>query len=148
MTPTEIDAVAREALSWEGTPYVPHGRVRGVGVDCGHLLWAVYSTIRSDLPLPPDQYAPDWALHTDEEKYLDFIMPFVRQVPQVSPGGFSLYHVGKAYAHAAIFLPERRYIHAWGRLRAGRVMKSDPRLMEYISMKSGFPTKHFEPIVD
>lgn len=145
VTPDQIAKIDAEARSWLDTPYVPHGRVKGVGVDCGHLLWAVYSTIAEGLPLPPEQYAPDWALHTTEEKYLDFIMPFVRQVPKVSPGGFSLYHVGRAYSHAAIFLSDGFYIHAWGRLRAGRVMKSHPRIMEFYSMKSGFPTQHFEP---
>lgn len=138
--------VTDEAVSWEGTPYVPHGHVKGVGVDCGWHVWSSYDPVFGPLPLPPAQYAVDWALHNDEQKYLDFIMPFVREVKQPVVGGFSLYHVGRAYSHAAIFLPNGKYVHAWGRLRAGRVMQTAPRLMEYLSTKSGKPTKHFEPI--
>lgn len=140
-----VDMVAREALSWEHTPYDPHGRVKGVGVDCGWLLWKCYDPIFGPLPLPPAEYAVDWALHTEEQKYLDFVMPHVREALAPVAGGFSLFHVGRAYSHAAILLPNGNYIHAWGRVRAGRVMQTAPRLMEYLSMKSGHPTKHFEP---
>jgi hypothetical protein len=35
-------AVVKEALTWLGTPYHHHARVKGVGVDCARLLCAVY----------------------------------------------------------------------------------------------------------
>jgi cell wall-associated NlpC family hydrolase len=96
------DEIIRDALSWEGTPYVSGAGVKGVGVDCGYFLRRVYEPYYGPFP-PTPRYAPDWALHSDQELYLDFIMPYVREVPQVRRGGFTLYHVGLRYAHAAIW---------------------------------------------
>lgn len=144
--------VCREAKTWEGTPYVPKARVKGVGADCGGFLYEVYNNPvvlgGATLPPFPQDYAADWALHdANGEKYLDFIMPFVKQVPCVRPGGFTLFHLGLRYAHAAIMLDDGYYIHAWGRLREGRVTKTAPRVMQHMATKQGkgFPAKHFEP---
>ena len=36
------ERVRSEALTWLGTPYHHQGRVKGVGVDCGQILIAIY----------------------------------------------------------------------------------------------------------
>lgn len=131
-----------EARTWESTPYVPGARVKGVGTDCGGILYELYNPYFG--PFPPFPNAPpDWALHNEDERYLDFIMPYVVETKTVQPGGFSLFHMGLVYAHAAIFLDDGYYIHAWGRLREGRVTKTKPRVMK--ALAKDFPIKHFYP---
>ena len=38
-------SIVAEALSWEGTPYHHHGRIKGVGVDCAMILAEVYHAV-------------------------------------------------------------------------------------------------------
>ena len=137
-----------EAKTWEGTRYVPRGRVKGVGVDCGGLLYEVFNPWFGPFAAFPDDYPPDWALHGNEERYLDFIKPHVYEVPQVQPGGISLFHLGQAYAHAAIMLDNGNYIHAWGRMREGSVIQTPQLSMRRFGARygHGFSVKHFEPI--
>ena len=33
-----------EALTWDGTPYVRNGRIKGVGCDCGSFLAELYTS--------------------------------------------------------------------------------------------------------
>lgn len=136
------DTVCGEAITWLGTPYVPRARVKGVGCDCGTLLYACYSLIR-DLPPMPRDYAVDWAAHKDDELYLNWIIPFVRQADAAPPGGFTLFKLGRAYAHAAIRLDDRRYIHAWGRKGEGAVTITPARVL--MGLAKNAPPKHFEP---
>jgi cell wall-associated NlpC family hydrolase len=140
----QVCATARE---WEDTPYVPKGRVKGVGVDCGGLLYEVYNPICGDFPPMPDDYSADWSVHEQNERYLSFIMPFVQEIKEPLPGDFSLFHLGLNYAHAAILLDNGRYIHAWGRLRSGRVTQTPIRVMNGMVKitGNGFPARHFTP---
>jgi cell wall-associated NlpC family hydrolase len=141
-----IDEVCREAETWMGTPYVPQGRVKGVGVDCGGLVYQIFNPHFGPFPPFPTDYAADWALHTHEEKYLDFIMPFVREVDAPFVGGISLFHIGLVYAHAAICVggPKQHYIHAWGRTNKGHVTKTPYRVMMALSRPHA--PKHFMPV--
>lgn len=141
------EMVCASARDWEGTPYVPKGRVKRVGVDCGGLLYEVYNPICGEFAPMPDDYSADWSVHEQNERYLDFIMPYVQASSVAEVGGFTLYHMGLNYAHAAILLDNERYIHAWGRLRAGRVTQTPLRVMGALSKLTGngFPPKHFVP---
>ncbi len=136
------DIVCEEAMTWLGTPYVPKARVKGVGADCGTMLYACYCKIR-DLPPMPMDYAVDWSAHKDDELYLDFIMPYVKQVMNAPRGGFTLFRLGLAYAHAAIKLDDKNYIHAWGRKGEGAVTITPARVL--LALSKDFPAKHFEP---
>lgn len=134
--------VCRDVEAWMGTPYVPKGRVIGVGVDCGGLLYEVYNPYFGPFA-PYPNYTPDWSLHeANGEKYLDFIVPYAHSVPEPVKGGFSLFHIGLRYAHAAIYVGDNQYVHAWGRLRAGSVTKTPMRVMKYLG--KGHPIKHFD----
>jgi cell wall-associated NlpC family hydrolase len=138
-------AVCEEAKTWEDTPYVPKGRVKGVGVDCGGILYQIYNPLFGPFATMPDDYPPDWSLHQKRERYLDFIMPYVDEVPNIVVGGFCLIHLGQAYSHAAIMLDDGNYIHAWGRLRQGRVTRTNPRLIHALARQGGRPLKYFQP---
>lgn len=122
--------VVDDARSWKFTPYHHKGRVKGVGVDCGGLLYEVYGTYLGPFPPFPDTYPPDWSLHRDNEIYLDFIMPFVEEVHAPIAGGFSLFKYGRNFAHAAIYTHKRTYIHAYGRNNVGGVQESPPEFFK------------------
>lgn len=139
------ELVVASAKSWINTPYVPRARVKGVGVDCGGLLYEVYNPIFGPFVAYPEDYAADWALHVNNERYLDFIMPYVHEVDAPVVGGFTVFHFGLNYAHGAIFIGDDYYIHAWGRQREGRVAQSKRRAMYNIGDTSAFPPKHYEP---
>lgn len=135
-------------MSWYGTPYVHKGRVKGVGCDCGGFIYEVFNPFVGPFPAFPTDYPPDWALHNDNELYLDFILPFVREIPRPKAGGLTLYHIGKRYAHAALMLENGNYIHSWGRQGSCGVTITPPRVMrQYVrNYGNGFREKHFEAI--
>lgn len=143
------ERIVAEAKTWEGTPYVPGAKIKGVGCDCGGIIYQLFGPEFGPFPPFPNNTAPDWALHNNEERYLDFIMPYVYEVSTPLPGDISLFHLGQAYAHAAVLLDNGRYIHAWGRLREGCVIQTPMRSMRAFARKNGrqFATKHFTPKV-
>lgn len=135
-----------EAETWLNTPYVPKARVKGVGTDCGGLIYEVYSPWFGPFAPFPTDYSADWSLHgVNSERYLEFIAPFVVAVGAPRKGGITLFHYGLRYAHAAIYNGEGKYIHAWGRLRAGSVSKTSARVMN--SFAKDHPPRHFDPLV-
>lgn len=133
--------VAAEAKTWIGTPYVPKGRVKHVGVDCGGLLYEVYNPHFGPFAPFPTDYSPDWCVHQNNELYLKFIDPYVHEVSEVRLGGFSLYHMGLNYAHAAIYIGNGKYVHSWGRQRAGGVTTSTSRILHALGKGK---VKHFD----
>jgi len=117
------ELVVKEARTWLGTPYQHRGRVKGVGVDCGGLLYQVYSPFVRMKPFPKN-YPPDWATHRENEIYLDFIRPYTFEIDRPRPGGMALFLVGRNWSHAAIVSDKLRYIHSWGRNQHGCVTES------------------------
>lgn len=116
-----------EARTWLYTPYLHKGRVKGVGVDCGGILYELYNPWLGPFKPFPDNYPPDWALHKEgHEIYLDFVMDYVEEIEEPVAGGFSLFHYGRNYSHAAIFTAKGTYIHAYGNNRTGSVRESRP----------------------
>lgn len=98
-----VDAVAR---SWLGTPYHDCAQIKGVGVDCGMLLRAVYV----EAGIVPDfaiaAYSPQHFLHSDREHYLGYVLQFAREVArdEAQHGDIVLYRIGHCFAHGAIIL--------------------------------------------
>lgn len=114
------DQVIANAMEWYGTPYVPKGNVKGVGVDCGRLIYNSFDPIIGPFE-PYPNYNPDWAAHRADELYLDFIKPYVTEVKTPLKADLTLVQIGLAYSHAGLYMGNGKYIHAWGRLREGRV---------------------------
>jgi len=121
-----------EARTWLNTPYHHKGRVKGVGVDCGGLIYEVYKKVLGIPPEPfPDNYAEDWGLHKeDNELYLNFIMPYVQQTSKLMPGDLVVFQFGRAFAHGTIYIGNDEVIHAYGRTGFGVVMKSQIRVFQ------------------
>jgi cell wall-associated NlpC family hydrolase len=134
-----------EARSFLGTPYHHKGRVKGVGVDCGGLLYEVYSKFFPLKPYPA-QYAMDWALHRGDELYLDWIAEYVEPASSPVPGGLVVFRLGRCFAHGGIVTDRGRVIHAWGSQQRGSVIESPmsffvengrPRQRRYFALRSG-----------
>lgn len=121
-TRAEICAVA---ISWEMTPYHPHARIKGLGVDCAQFPIAVYSEFGA---LPTDYaptYSQEWMTHRDEELYLDEIRRFAREIPEseIKPGDLIVWKFGRTFSHSAILLDSPIVIHAI--IKGGFVLRSD-----------------------
>ena len=106
--------IVKEALSWLGTPYRNHARVKGAGIDCGQLLLAVYGSLGV---LPKDfdvgYYPEQWHLHRDEEKYLGTVLAFGREIigPPL-PGDAVMFKFGRVFSHGGIVIEWPNIVHA------------------------------------
>jgi cell wall-associated NlpC family hydrolase len=109
-----IKAVA-EAKTWLNTPYHHMGRIKGVGVDCGQFLIAVFENIGylQKGEMQPGYYPPDWHLHRDEERYLGWVKSRCREVNDHQPGDIALFRFGRCVSHGGIVLLWPRIVHAY-----------------------------------
>lgn len=106
--------VVAEARSWLRTPYHHHGAVKGAGVDCAMLPYAVYTACGAIAPFAFDaSYAPQWHLHHGAERYLDIVAARAREVAAPpGPGGFALFKFGRVFSHGAIVLQWPLILHS------------------------------------
>jgi cell wall-associated NlpC family hydrolase len=119
---TPREAVVAEALSWLGTPYHSHARVKGQGVDCVQLLVAAYAVVGIEHPLGgPVDYVSDWHMHKSEELYLQGIGEAGGiQVAEPQAGDAMLIRYGHTYSHAGIVVEPGLLVHAY--LRRGVIL--------------------------
>ena len=114
--PTESEqrqAVVDEARTWLRTPHHNGARIKGVGVDCGQLPIAVFSSLGLIPDIKPERYPSDFHLHKDREWYLEIAVMYGHEFegpPQ--KGDFVLYKIGRIYSHGAIVVEWPRIIHA------------------------------------
>ena len=117
MTELEVQqraAVVAEARSWLGTPYHHMGRVKGVGADCLTLPICCYQAAGI---VPRDFkvafYPRDWNLHRADERYLEGVLQFGREIegPPL-PGDLVLWKFGRCFAHGAVVVDWPVVIHA------------------------------------
>lgn len=112
-------AVIEEAREWLRTPYHHMARVKGVGADCLTLLAEVYARAGVIPHVEVPFYPPDWNLHRDSERYLEGVMRYAREIPDVTndpqpqPGDIVVFRFGRCFAHGAIVINWPRLIHAW-----------------------------------
>lgn len=106
-------AVIDEAKSWLRTPYHHRQRVKGVGVDCGMLLIAVYSACGLSPDFDPGEYPADWMMHRDEERYLSWVRKFAADTDKPLPGDIALWRFGRCVSHGAIVVDWPNVIHAY-----------------------------------
>ena len=114
--------VVTEAKTWVGTPYHSNALIKGKkgGTDCAMFLVGVYANaglISKDFD--PRPYPPQWHVHRSEEKYLAYMLQFVKEnagPPEHMPlpADIVMFKVGLAFAHAAIVIEWPNVIHAVG----------------------------------
>lgn len=98
-------AVIAEALTWLGTPYHHHGRLKGVGVDCGQSLCAIYEAADVTAPIDPGTYSTAWHLHRSEELYVQWLQR-VGAVRTERPraGDVALFRFGRTFSHGGVLV--------------------------------------------
>ena len=108
-------AIVAEALSWVGTPYHHHGRIKGVGVDCAQILIAIYcDALRLAPPIDVGTYSTQWHLHRGEEVYLDWLATGgAHQVQTPAPGDIAVFRFGRTFSHSAICVADNEFVHAY-----------------------------------
>lgn len=138
MTAPQRSAVVAEAESWLGTPYHHMARLKGVGCDCLTLLAAVYHSAEVIPAIDISYYPPDWHLHRSDERYMDGLLAYAREVAAPEPGDAALFKFGRCFAHGAVIVEWPRLIHAWNGLGVVRADASKPPL-------AGRPVRFFSP---
>lgn len=118
MTSEQAQSIVAEAERWLSTPYHHMASIKGIGVDCAMLPVMVYGGLGLVPPFDPRPYPPDWMMHSDDERYRDWVKRFADQVDVPQAGDLALFRVGRCYSHGAIVV-DHRMIHA--DMRAGRV---------------------------
>jgi cell wall-associated NlpC family hydrolase len=122
-------ALLVEARSWLGTPFVPRGNLKGVGVDCVHLPAEIYRA----LGVLPSYGFPDYNLdsgsHADRSLvtgWLDGRADFLPLAPVEAclAGDLLAFRIGKVVHHVGLLLGQTRFIHC---LRHRGVLESDLR---------------------
>ena len=117
-------AIVAEAISWERTPYHPHARVKGVGVDCAMLPALVFEAT-GHCPEVNPEYSEQWMNHRDEELYLAEIRKWAREIDreQLGSGDLVVWKFGRVYSHSAIVIDPPIVIHAV--IQGGAVIRAD-----------------------
>jgi len=109
------DDVVTEALTWEGTPFHHHARLKGVGVDCAMFLAEVYHAVAPSLVprIAPAHYPVSWHLHHDEELFVGWVRRYTDEFdgPPLA-GDIVLFKTGRAYGHGAISIDWPDGVHA------------------------------------
>jgi len=106
-------AVAAEALSWLGTGYHHHARLKGVGVDCAQILCAVFEACDLVDPIDTGYYATDWHLHRNEEMYEQWLARFAKRVEVPRVGDVAIFKFGRCFSHGAVFVNDDQVVHAY-----------------------------------
>ena len=107
------EAIVAEARAWERTPYHHHARIKGAGVDCAQLPAAIYEAVGL-IPHIEPQYSQDWMFHQDAEAYLEWVLPYAREVSreEVLPGDLAVFRFGRTYSHSVIITGLPLGLHA------------------------------------
>ena len=110
-------AVADEALSWIGTNYHAHSRIKGVGVDCAQLLIGVFSACGLVPKIETGHYPIEWHLHRNEEIFSGWLAKYailVAGLPRPPRlGDIFLFRFGRTFSHGSIYIGEGELVHAY-----------------------------------
>ncbi len=120
MTTEDRARIVQEARSWLGTPYRPNACLRGVGVDCMQLIFAVFRDCglldTSEPTLVEMSYVTNACQHGPDTRYIDGVEKYCRRIPenQVRSGDIGMVWVGHGFAHSILVIEDSpvRVIHA------------------------------------
>ena len=115
MTPAEgRAAVVAEAMTWLGTPWHHRARVKHVGVDCAQFVLGVYANVGLIGDFDTGEYPRDWHIHRGDERFLGFVLPFVREIAEAEAqaGDLVLCKIGRVFSHGVVVTRWPQGIHA------------------------------------
>lgn len=135
---TRLREVAR---TWKGTPYRIRHSTREAGVDCVHLILAIYKELgfvregfRTVGYHPSRERRREESLLIRElEKYCDRIS----RDPEIRPGDLVAIWIGKCPSHLALYLGDGEIIHAPGKegVNVEPLERYAPRLHSFWRLK-------------
>lgn len=106
-SPSVRASIVAEALTWLGTPYHHHGRIKGVGVDCAMLLAEVFERCGLVPHVDAGHYPHDWHLNRTEEIFLGWLQRCgAKPVQTPAPGDVACLRFGRTYSHGAIVVAD------------------------------------------
>lgn len=113
--PTRADICA-EALTWLGTPWHHRQLMKGAGVDCCRLIEGIGKSL-GVMPhaWQPPMYSADAHLHSDRELVRETLEDWGAvcvPLAEKQPGDCLLFVFGRSCAHAGIYMPHNRVLHA------------------------------------
>jgi NlpC/P60 family putative phage cell wall peptidase len=115
--PTTPDEIIAEARLWLGTPFRHDAEVLGAGVDCAHLVNAVFAGKGAIQSFKFPHYHADWWKHTDdpEKHIIENFTKLFREIPEAEakPADIVVMFIGRAWCHCAIISGKDRAIEAW-----------------------------------
>ena len=110
LTNEQREAIVQEGFRWvrAKTPYRGWSSRKGMGADCGQLLYGVYRDagfLPKDLPLPKD-YCLHVAQHRKSHEYVNVVATYMREISEAEagPGDVVIVEIGLAYAHGALIV--------------------------------------------
>jgi cell wall-associated NlpC family hydrolase len=116
LSPEQRLAVVAEATAWmkAETPYIPHGRLKGIGCDCATFIICVYHNLQIIPAIDPGNYSVQAHLHTKTTEYVDAILKYCDEIPEAEaqPGDLVLWRVAHAFAHGGIIVDFPTVIHS------------------------------------
>lgn len=107
--------ITAAALGWLGTPYQSNAMVKGIGVDCAHLLVGVLLDAKLIKPndIEIEYYSNEWHLHRSEEKFLKYVKKVAYPVAEPQEGDFLLYQYGRCISHGGIYMGNNQVLHSY-----------------------------------
>jgi NlpC/P60 family putative phage cell wall peptidase len=113
----ERSQVIAEAHRWIGTPFRHDAEVCGGGVDCAHLVNAVYAAANRMTHIKFPHYAPDWWKHANdpEQHIVENMKKYFREITEAEakPGDICVLYIGRAWAHCLILTGRHTAVEAW-----------------------------------
>lgn len=109
--------IVEEAWTWVGTPFVNCADIKGPqgGVDCAMLLVRCYVDTGCLPAFDPRPYPPQWHVHHDRERFLEWVVEKLGgvEVSSPQPGDVAVYQWGRCFSHGAIVVDSERVIHSF-----------------------------------
>ena len=107
------EALVAEAKTWLGTPFHHAANLKGVGADCGQWLYQLFLDCGVISPSEIQPYSLSWAVHTDDNRYIDMIERYALRVADddTRPGNIIIFKFGRAYSHGALITGWPNIIH-------------------------------------
>lgn len=143
-------AFVAEALDWIGTPFVNHADVKGPrgAVDCAMLLTRCAVDTGLIPAFDPRPYPPQWHVHRDEERFIDFLTQKLgaQEIGEPRFGDIAVWAFGRTFSHGGIIINSAEVIHAYfANKMVVRTRRDEPLLsqMQVFSQIRPRPVRYF-----